>query len=192
MGEAAQRVAMPPEEYLAFERASDVKHEYIDGDIFAMAGAPEDHNLIVTNLAAELRAALRERCRVYPSDMKVWVEMGNRYLYPDVTVACAPRFKDDKRDLLLNPTVIIEVLSDSTEAYDRGDKFEQYQSLPSLAEYALVSHRHQRVDHYTRKPEGTWLLRVFGPGSRVAFPVCGCDVAMEEIYLNVAESQGRP
>src|SRR5580658_8856227 len=94
MGEAALKLRMTPEEYLAFERASDVKHEYVDGEAFAMAGARKNHNLIVTNVLAELRAALRGRCHVYPSDMKVWIPTRERYLYPDVIVACEPRFTD--------------------------------------------------------------------------------------------------
>jgi Uma2 family endonuclease len=191
MGEAALKVGMTPAEYLAFERTSDEKHEYVGGEVFAMAGARKNHNLIVTNVLAELRAALRERCHVYPSDMKVWIPTRDGYLYPDVTVACDPRFTNEDEDVLENPTLLIEVLSDSTEAYDRGDKFAQYRTLPSLAEYAMISHHERRVDHYTRQPDGTWVLRVFGPDGRIAFRACACEVAMDEAYLNVRWDKAR-
>src|SRR5262245_26620705 len=137
----AEKRRMTREEYLEFERASEEKHEFFDGEVFAMAGARRRHNQIVINIGGELRQALRERtCEVYASDMRVRIPETNRYVYPDVTIACGePRFEDAKEDTLVNPTIVFEVLSDSTEAYDRGDKFALYQTIPSLAEVVLVA-----------------------------------------------------
>src|SRR5262245_50639784 len=125
MGEAAQKARMTAEEYLAFERASEQKHEYADGEIFAMSGGTYEHGLIAGNVLGELRGALLERpCTVQGSDVRVKAVATKRYLYPDVSVVCGrPVFEDETRDTLLNPRVIVEVLSDSTERYDRGDKF---------------------------------------------------------------------
>ena len=137
-----------PEEYLELERKAEFKSEYIDGEIFpigggilGMAGADEAHNLIVTNAVRELSLQLKGRpCRTYPSDMKVEPVPGGQFVYPDVTVVCGePRFHDERRDMLKNPTVIIEVLSPSTEAYDRGAKFARYRQMNSLTNYLLIS-----------------------------------------------------
>ncbi|MEO7331333.1 MAG: Uma2 family endonuclease [Minicystis sp.] len=157
MGDPPLRVHMTPAEYLAFERSAEGKHELADGEIFAMAGAKRAHNLIANNVGGELRQALRDRsCEVYPADMRVHIAAEGRYVYPDVTVVCGgPTFTDDEQDTFENPTVVFEVTSDSTEGYDRGDKFAKYRTIPSLAEYVLVSHRSAAVDHYTRMPDGT-------------------------------------
>jgi Uma2 family endonuclease len=187
MGDAALRLKMSADAYLAFERSAAEKHEYADGEIFSMAGAKRRHNLIANNIGGELRQALRDRpCEVYPSDMRVRIPAEEQYVYPDVTVACdGPRFTDDEDDTLENPTVIFEVTSDSTEAYDRGDKFAKYRSVASLAEYVLVSHRSAAVDHYTRRPDGGWLLRAFGPGERFTLSSCGVELSVDELYLKV-------
>lgn len=187
MGAAVLQLKMTPAEYLAFERRSEEKHEYADGEIFAMAGAKRRHNLIATNLGGELRQALRDRpCEIYPSDMRVSIPSARRYVYPDVTVVCdTPVFTDDEDDTLENPTAVFEVTSDSTEGYDRGDKFAKYRTVASIAEYVLVSHRAVAIDHYTRMPEGTWVLRTYGPGQRVAMVACGIDLAVNEVYLKV-------
>ena len=143
MGDAALPRKMTPAEYLAFERRSEEKHEYADGEIFAMAGAKRRHNLIAVNVGGELRQALRDRpCEVYPSDMRVLIASVSRYVYPDVSVVCdGPAFTDDEDDTLVNPTAIFEVTSASTEGYDRGDKFAKYRTVPSIAEVVIVSHR---------------------------------------------------
>ncbi|MGD9857320.1 MAG: Uma2 family endonuclease [Planctomycetaceae bacterium] len=176
------------DEYLAFERASDIKHEFYDGEIFAMAGATEGHNLIVGNLVRRLGNALDGRpCRVYPSDMKVLCPSGLR-AYPDVTVVCdEPRFESDRREVLLNPLVIIEVLSESTELYDRRDKFRNYWEIDSLAAYVLVSHTGHRVEHYARGPQARqWVLTTAdGTQSTIALPALGCSVPLQEIYAKV-------
>src|SRR5436190_17376061 len=127
---------LSPEEYLRLERAAESKSEYDDGVIYAMAGAGERHNLIVAGLVRSLGNRLPARCRVYPSDMKVRILDPIRFYYPDVSVVCdTPRFADDARDVLLNPLVVIEVLSDRTAAFDRGRKFLSYQTIDSLQEY---------------------------------------------------------
>jgi Uma2 family endonuclease len=148
------------EQYLEIERKAEFKSEYYQGEMFAMAGAREAHILITDGATGELRQQLRRRpCRVYSSNMRVRVTPVGLYTYPDVVVVCGePRFLDEGRDTLLNPTVIIEVLSKSTEAYDRGQKFELYSSLESLAEYLLISSDRVRAELFTRQAEDRWLL----------------------------------
>jgi Uma2 family endonuclease len=148
------------EEYLALERSSEAKHEYLDGEIFAMGGASQQHVLIVTNLVIELGSQLRNGpCRVYSVDLRVKVDPGGLYTYPDVVVLCeAPRFSDEQKDTLLNPSLIIEVLSESTKDYDRGGKFEQYRTIESFVEYLLIAQDRPHVEHHTRQHGDTWLL----------------------------------
>jgi Uma2 family endonuclease len=147
-----------PEQYLEIERKAEFKSEYYQGEMFAMSGASEVHVLIAGNVYAGLHQQLRHRpCRAYSSDMRVNVSAGGLYTYPDVTVVCGkPEFLDTAVDTLLNPTVIIEVLSKSTESFDRGKKFDLYTALPSLAEYVLISSLFVRAERFTREPNGTW------------------------------------
>lgn len=175
------------DEYLALERTSETKHEFWDGEIFAMAGAREAHNLVVANLVGELRQALRTKpCRVYPSDMRVAKGYKEKYVYPDVSVVCGePRFESDAKDTMLNPSSIIEVLSASTEAYDRGKKFELYRAIESVKEYVLAATDEARVEHFVRGDDGSWTLRVYGPGTTVALVGCGVTLAVDELYLKV-------
>jgi Uma2 family endonuclease len=176
------------EEYLAMERESDVKHEFYDGEIFAMAGAREGHNLIIGNLVGELRTHLKDGpCRVYPSDMMVLCPSGLR-AYPDVSVVCdEPQFEDDRRQVLRNPLVVIEVSSDSTATYDRIDKFRHYGQIASLREFVIVSHTLHRVEHFARGPQpGKWILtEADGPESTIEFPALGCSLPLNEIYAKV-------
>jgi Uma2 family endonuclease len=132
---------LTPEQYLEIERPAERKSEYYNGEMFAMAGAKRAHNLLVTNLLAGLHRQLRSRpCEVYPSDMRVRVSATGLYTYPDIVAVCGEQqFLDDTEDTLLNPGLLVEVLSPSTEAYDRGRKFEQYKTLDSLREYMLVA-----------------------------------------------------
>jgi len=171
-------------EYLTRERASEVRHEFYHGAMVAMAGASLEHNVIVGNVVAELRAALRDRpCVALPSDMKVVVRARGHYYYPDATVVCgAPEFADEERDAILNPTVVVEVLSESTERKDRGDKFHDYRSIPSCTDYLLCSSSEALVEHYTRDADGSWRLREYGPSDVV--PLRGVDVslAVRELY----------
>ena len=177
------------EDYLAAERAqAEAKHEYVDGEVFAMTGASFNHNLIVLNLGSELRAQLRHRpCHVLPNNMRVRIEAANASKYPDLVALCeTPRFPDGRHDVLLNPTLLIEVLSRSTEAYDRGGKFAIYRRLPSLMEYALVSQDRPLVEIYTRQCDDRWLLgEAEGLNGEATFESLGCQVRMREIYAKV-------
>ena len=150
---------MSAEDYLALERRSETRSQYLDGEIFTMTGASERHNLLAGNLYTAFRTQLRHRgCRVYFSDMRVKVSATGLYTNPDVVVVCdKPQFEDAQVDTLLNPRVIVEILSKSTEDYDRGTKFVHYRTLPSLAEYVLVSQDQVHVERYLRKGGG-WLL----------------------------------
>jgi Uma2 family endonuclease len=146
-------------EYLALERASDRKHEFVDGAIVAMAGARPEHNMLAANVTAALVVLGRPRgCATMTSDQRVHVPSTGLYTYPDVTVVCGERrFDRGEPPSLLNPTLVVEITSDSTEDYDRGKKFLHYQAIAELREYVIVSHRQARIDHY-RRAEGGWLL----------------------------------
>jgi len=185
-GYAKQRYS--PEEYLALERRAATKSEFFAGEIFAMTGASRNHNLIVANLVRELTLQLKGRpCETYPSDMRVKVNATGLYTYPDLAVVCGPpQFDDEQKDTLLNPTLIIEVLSISTEGYDRGKKFAHYRKIESLAEYLLVSQDKFHVDRYVRQPDNQWLLAEWdGLQSRIPFTSIDCSVDMAEIYDKV-------
>jgi Uma2 family endonuclease len=187
MGDAAPRLRMTPEEYLAFERASEQKHEYVDGEIFAMSGGTRKHSLLAGNVNYVLNLALRSRpCEVYTSDMKVRSGKEPEYHYPDASVVCGqPIFEDETEDVLLNPKVIVEVLSKSTQRYDRGDKFDSYGTIASLVEYVLISQMKVRVEHYRRGTDGTWIYRKLGPGEVLVLPSIGCEILVDEIYRKV-------
>ncbi len=177
-----------PEEYLALERQAQCKSEYYAGEIFAMAGASRWHNLIVANVVGELRAQLKGRpCTTYPSDMRVKVSATGLYTYPDVIVVCGEaEFEDNQQDTLLNPTLIVEVLSDSTEAYDRGGKFAHYRKLPSLMEYVLIAQTKPHIEHYVRQPDNRWLLsEADSLSDTVHLPSIDCRLALAEVYDKV-------
>ncbi|MFL6215504.1 MAG: Uma2 family endonuclease [Blastocatellia bacterium] len=179
---------LTPEEYLAIERKAKTKSEYFGGEIFLMAGASENHNLIVANLVGEFRSHLKKRpCKVYPSDMRVKIQTTGLYTYPDVVVVCdEPKFEDDQKDILLNPTLIVEVLSESTEAYDRGKKFDHYRTLDSLSDYLLVTQDHPKVEYYARHLNGKWLLSIFNKLQEVIeLASVGCELPLNEIYDKV-------
>jgi Uma2 family endonuclease len=149
-------------EYLALEAVAERKHEYIGGDIVAMAGAEPEHNLIAGTILGALTSALADRpCRVFPSDQRVLVEAVGEYFYPDVVVTCLePIYVEPKPRSLANPQVIVEVLSESTERKDRGEKWLAYQALPTLTDYVMVASTQRRIEHYHRSPDGSWTLRV--------------------------------
>ena len=180
-------------EYLAFERDAETKHEFFAGEIFAMAGASPMHNLIASNLVRELSARLKERpCRVFGSDQRVKVDVTGLYTYPDVTVVCGEmEFDDDQKDSLLNPRVIIEVLSEATESYDRGKKFEHYRRLPSLQEYLLVAQDKMHVERYRRRGDHEWLLwETDDRDGVVSLASIEIDLPMAEIYDKVTFEAG--
>ncbi len=151
---------LTPERYLEIERAAERKSEFYEGEMFAMAGTRQAHNLLVSNAVREPGQQFRGRpCEVYPNDMRVRVRPAGPYNYPDVTAVCGePRFLDGREDTLLNPDLVVEVLSPSTEAYDRGRKFEHYKEIESLREYRLVASDRMYADLYTRQPDGRWIL----------------------------------
>src|SRR3712207_3471038 len=148
-----------PAEYETFERTTDARHEYLDGQVYAMAGESIEHSRICVNIAAELRAQLKGGpCEALSPNMKVVTSPAGLFSYPDVVVVCGePQFYDERRDILLNPTVVFEVLSPSTEAYDRGEKFLRYRTqVAALREYVLVSQHRPLVERYARQPDGSW------------------------------------
>lgn len=149
-----------PEEYLALERSCETKHEYFNGEIFAMGGASPQHVLIVANLVIELGSQLKQgSCRVFSTDLRLKVDPTGLYTYPDVVVVCeAPEFSDEQKDTLLNPVLIIEVLSNSTKDYDRGGKLEQYRTINSFVEYLLIAQDRPHAEHHVRQGDGSWLL----------------------------------
>lgn len=176
------------EEYLEAERRAETKSEYLDGEVFAMSGGSRRHNLVMTNLIREVSQQLKNRpCEVYPSDLRVHIPATGLYTYPDLVVVCGePRFEDQELDTLLNPTLIIEVLSPTTEAYDRGKKFEHYRTIESLAEYVLVSQDAPRIEQYVRQEGGSWLLTATpGLEGRMILPSVGCELALAEVYDKV-------
>jgi Uma2 family endonuclease len=182
------QMLLSPEEYLAVERQATCKSEYVAGEMFAMAGASRRQNLIVANVIRTLGNQLLESpCNVYPSDMRLKIPRTGRYTYPDVVIACAEeQFEDEYRDTLLNPGVIIEVLSDSTEAYDRGKKFEEYQRLASLAEYVLIAQDRYSVERYVRQDQRTWIYSAFqSPEDVVPLSTIGCQLALQDVYTKV-------
>ena len=183
---------LTPEEYIALERkaipdAETVRSEYMKGEIIAMSGASFAHNLITMNISARLHDRLRDSgCVVFANEMRVSIPSVKSYFYPDVGVVCGePRFEDDVFDTLLNPIVIVEVLSPSTEAYDRGEKFSHYRQLQSLQEYILVSQDQVHVDHYVRQT-AQWILTDFQEfDQRLPFTSIQCELPLQEIYENV-------
>jgi len=180
---------LSPEAYLAAERVAPFKSEYVNGEVFAMAGASVQHVLIAANLVGELRTQLKERdCRVFSADLRVKVSASGLYTYPDVAVVCGPLlFDDDRQDTLLNPLVLIEVLSESTQDYDRGGKFELYRALASLREYVLVAQDRPHVEHFLRQDDGRWLFEESNqPDGSIVLPSIGCTLELREVYDKVA------
>jgi len=182
------RPFVTPEEYLALERAAERKSEYLDGEIIGMTGASRRHSLIAANLIREIGQQLKGRsCEVLTGDMRIRVPATGLYTYADVVAVCGePALADGHFDTLTNPAVLIEVLSPSTQDYDRGTKFVHYRTLDSLREYLLVSQDRPRVEQYTRQEDGNWLLSEKADlAATVILPSIGCQLAMAEIYDRV-------
>jgi Uma2 family endonuclease len=160
---AVPKRKLTAEQYLAIEREAEFKSEFYAGEMFAMAGASRDHNRIKDNLIGELGARFKGGpCQTFSSDQRVKIDATGLFTYPDVVIVCGPEAFDPRDpDTLLNPTAIIEILSPSTERYDRGTKFTHYQQIPSLVEYVLVSQDEPHVDRFVRQPDGTWVLTVY-------------------------------
>jgi Uma2 family endonuclease len=185
---AVPKRKMTVAEYLAFERTAERKHEFYDGEIFDMAGASRQHNEIKENLIGELFGRLKGgSCRTYSSDQRVTVPSTGLYTYPDLVIVCGPpKFAPEDADTLVNPQVVIEILSDSTEKYDRGDKFQQYQKLPSVQEYVLVSQNQVLVERYARQPDGTWVPTTFDdPAGEFALATVPVRVPLADVYRGV-------
>lgn len=183
-----------PEEYLAFERGTDARHEYLDGHVYAMAGESIEHSRICVNVAGELRSRLKgSPCEVLSPNMKVVTSPSGLFSYPDVVVICGePRFYDERRDILTNPTVVFEVLSPSTEAYDRGEKFLRYRTqVATLLEYVLVSQHRPLVEHYVRQTDGSWSYSSAGDLSEaIDLPSIDCRLPLSEIYDRIVFPAG--
>ena len=175
-------------DYLRLERQAENKSEYFDGEIFAMAGGTRTHSLIATNLLGELRSALKAGDYVaYNSDLRIKIEATGLMTYLDASVACGEqRFLDAQEDTLLNPTVIIEVLSESTEAYDRGKKFEHVRQIPTCREYLLVSQNEPRIEQFVRQPNGEWSLKeATGLATELMLPSLGVVLRLAEVFAKV-------
>lgn len=185
--EARASAYVPYDQYAAGEALSEVRHEWVDGRVFAMAGGTEEHAFLGGTTLRELGTALRGRsCRPLSNDMRLRSLVTGEAHYADAIVVCGARNPHpDDRLTCTNPTVIVEVLSPSTEAYDRGEKFEDYQTFDSLRDFVLVSTGRSHIDHYARNSDGSWTLRSCGPGQ--AFTLTGCDVtiAVDAIYEGV-------
>jgi Uma2 family endonuclease len=179
---------LTPEQYLEIERKAEFRSEYYQGEMFAMAGGTGNHTMLVDNLTAALLEKLRGgSCRPFSNNMRLQVSSTGLYTYPDVVVACGQRqFLDERRDTLLNPTVIIEVLSESTEAYDRGRKFGHYRTLESLQEYVLVSQDRAQVECYKRQPGQQWLLTAANRVEDAVFlESIDCTLRLANIYEDI-------
>ena len=187
---AQEKNRITPEEYLASERESEIKNEYVDGEIFAMAGASRDHNKISTNIVRVIGNQLLEKpCSIFSSDMKV--RAIETCTYPDILIVCGnEKYDDENNDILLNPTVIIEILSDSTEAYDRGDKFSHYQLISTFSEYILVSQYLCKVEKFSRQKDETWIYSKYDkPEDIITIESPNCELPLSEIYRKVNFSE---
>ena len=176
------------EEYLAMEETAEEKHEYYQGEIFVMPGATINHNTIVTNILVEIGQFLKGKpCRVFPSDLKVHMDKNSLFTYPDISIVCGGLLTwNNRNDVITNPVVLIEVLSKSTENYDRGEKFKLYRDLPSLKAYILISSREYLVEKLTRQNEHTWTFtELKGMENHLRIESIGLDIDLKEIYRDV-------
>ena len=179
------QIWMSPQEYLDQERLATTKSEYFNGEVYALAGASPRHTAIAANVIAALHARFKGRpCTVHTGDLRVKVSPTGLYTYPDVVVVCGqPKFDDAQKDTLLNPTLIVEVLSESTEAYDRGRKFDHYRRIESLTDYVLVSQESALIEHRSRQSANKWLVSFYmGLKTVVPLPTLDCELPMTEVY----------
>lgn len=193
MSDVTYEQPLSPGAYLVRERRAEYRSEYWGGEIEAMTGASRPHNLVVSNLVRALGNALAARpCEVYSQSMRVRLQSARAYVYPDVVVACgAPRFEDGETDTLLNPTLVVEVLSPTTERYDRGRKADAYRAVPSLHEYVLVAQDAPRVEVYRRGADGAWSCHVAAaPDDTVELASVGCVLRLADAYERVLPPRG--
>ncbi len=176
-----------PEDYLEGEKISPIKHEYIRGEVYAMAGASKAHGIIALNLATQLRSHLRgSGCIPYMADMKVQIEAANIYYYPDVTVTCDERDNSSSdEDFICYPCLVVEVLSLQTAAFDRGDKFADYRTLDTLEDYVLINQERMSVECFHRNPEGLWVLHPYSQGEEIHLASVDFHCPIEALYENV-------
>ncbi len=182
---------MTAAEYLAWERLQETRHEYHDGEVFAMAGASLRHNAIAAAVIRDLGLALRGRgCVVLTSDQRIAAPPGDRYVYPDVAVVCGRvELESETNDVLLNPGVIVEILSKTTEAYDRGEKWEGYRRLPSVQDYLLVSQAVAKIEHFQRQADGAWRYTVAEAGAALRL-ANGAALEVDAVFAGVFELNG--
>jgi Uma2 family endonuclease len=173
-----------PEQYLEIERAAQVRSEYLNGEMFAMAGATARHNTIVNAIGRALYPRIQGRCTYFTTDMRLLIPATGLYTYPDLLVVCGQVvFAGDREDIVTNPSCIVEVLSDSTADYDRGRKFEHYRSIPSLADYLTVAQNRFHVEHYNRNSDGSWRLRDYNALSDVIrVAAIEAELTLNDIY----------
>ena len=184
---AQSKPEFSPDEYLALEREASTKSEYLNGGIYAMTGGTPQHSEIASNIIMAIGPQLkRKQCHVYTSDLRVASANSQLITYPDVSIVCgAPQFRDARNDVVTNPVVLIEVLSDSTEAYDRGKKFNYYRTIESLRDYILVSQKEPLIDLYSREPNGSWQIQSIAglePESLLEIPSIGCRLPLSDVY----------
>lgn len=176
-----------PEEYLALEDEAEFRSEYENGEIVAMAGGAINHVRITSNISYHLRRKMSENCETLPTDLKIWIESYRKFYYPDVAVLCGePTFYKKRNDTIINPVLIFEVLSKSTEAKDRGEKFAAYQTLESLQEYVLVSQDKAKIEKFARQSDESWKYQAtIGLKSNVYFETVKIELSLEEVYQRV-------
>jgi len=177
------------EQYLALEEQSSTKSEFHDGQMFAMAGGSPNHSLIASNMVVILHRQVPPGCRTFNSDLRIKVAAARVYTYADCSVLCGePQFSGSQRDALLNPLLLVEVLSPATEGYDRGKRFELYRTIESFREYLLVNQDRHRVEHYSKQEDGSWLLREHaGPDAAVVISRLGVRIPLADLYASMFE-----
>jgi Uma2 family endonuclease len=181
------KTLLTPEQYLEMDRKSDVRMEYYFGEVFAMAGGSEQHSALKMRIAGMLDNSLRgANCRAFDSDLRICVDAANHYTYADAFIICGQTQRvGDRRDMIANPSAIFEVLSPSTEAYDRGDKFRMYRGIPSLREYVLISQNSRQVECFRRQTSGAWLMTVYHEGSVLELETAGVKIPIDELYREI-------
>lgn len=190
MVRVAARSQLTPQEYLAWEREQTGKHEFHLGEVFARAGGSPRHNWIAGNVQSVLQRELDARCFTFTSDQRITFDEGKRYVYPDATVVCgsiAPA--EGTRDVIANPSILVEILSSTTEPYDRGLKWEGYQRLATLTDYLLVAQHEVRIEHYRRGPDRGWFYRAHGAGDHIVL-ANGAPLAVDAVYARAFELPG--
>jgi Uma2 family endonuclease len=186
---AVRETGLSFDRYLELERSSDIRHEFHDGLLIPVAGMTEAHNLIVLNVSAAIQRELRgSDCIALTSGMRVWIPSQGRGLYPDASIVCGAReYHDTERDTLLNPIVLVEVSSKSTDDYDHGAKFRYYRSIPSFREYLLISQHERLLERYLKQSETHWSYELFpAKEGTIAFSSLSCVLSLDEIYERVA------